>query len=204
MLKVGLTGNIGCGKSTISSLLEMRDYHIIDADLVTRDIYEYEDMIERIKIYFPAAVKNETVDRKTLGDIVFSDKDKLLTLNRIVHDKILSIIEMRIVLYSRIHGDGGVVIIDGALLYETDFNKNLDKMIVVYCREDEQLNRILDRDKLTVPQALSRINSQQDQAEKVKSADYVVDNSGSIEDLYPKIDALEEKLLEWIEEKKSS
>ena len=107
-------------------------------------------------------------------------------------------------MYSRIHGDGGVVIIDGALLYETDFNKNLDKMIVVYCREDEQLNRILDRDKLTVPQALSRINSQQDQAEKVKSADYVVDNSGSIEDLYPKIDALEEKLLEWIEEKKSS
>lgn len=204
MLKVGLTGNIGCGKSTISSLLEMRDYHIIDADLVTRDIYEYEDMIDRIKIYFPAAVKNETVDRKTLGDIVFSDKDKLLTLNRIVHDKILSIIEMRIALYSRIHGDGGVVIIDGALLYETDFNKNLDKMIVVYCREDEQLNRILDRDKLTVPQALSRINSQQDQAEKVKSADYVVDNSGSIEDLYPKIDALEEKLLEWIEEKKSS
>ena len=50
MLKVGLTGNIGCGKSTISSQLEMRDYHIIDADLVTRDIYEYEDMIERIKI----------------------------------------------------------------------------------------------------------------------------------------------------------
>lgn len=199
MLKVGLTGNIGCGKSTISSLLEMRDYHIIDADLITRDIYEYDDVVERMEIYFPTAIKNNTVDRKILGEIVFSDKDKLLTLNRIVHDKILSIIEMRIDLYSRIHGDGGVVIIDGALLYETNFDKNLDKMVVVYCREDEQLNRILDRDNLTVPQALSRINSQQDQNEKVKKADYVVDNSGSVEELYGKIDVLEEKILEWLD-----
>lgn len=199
MLKVGLTGNIGCGKSTISSLLEMRDYHIIDADLITRDIYEYDDVVERMEIYFPTAIKNNTVDRKILGEIVFSDKDKLLTLNRIVHDKILSIIEMRIDLYSRIHGDGGVVIIDGALLYETNFDKNLDKIVVVYCREDEQLNRILDRDNLTVPQALSRINSQQDQNEKVKKADYVVDNSGSVEELYGKIDVLEEKILEWLD-----
>src|SRR3712207_3768352 len=143
MLKVGLTGNIGCGKSTISSELEMRDYLIIDADLITRDIYEYDDVIERMNIYFPTAVKDGKIDRKLLGEIVFSDEDKMLILNRIVHNKILSEIEMRIDLYSRIHGDSGLVIIDGALLYETGFDKSMDKMVVVYCSGDEQLDRVL-------------------------------------------------------------
>ena len=203
MLKVGLTGNIGCGKSTISSELEMRDYLIIDADLITRDIYEYDDVIERMNIYFPTAVKDGKIDRKLLGEIVFSDEDKMLILNRIVHNKILSEIEMRIDLYSRIHGDSGLVIIDGALLYETGFDKSMDKMVVVYCSGDEQLDRVLKRDNLTVPQALSRINSQQDQEEKVLKADFVVDNSGSLDDLSGKIDELEEKLRYWLKEGKS-
>ena len=203
MLKVGLTGNIGCGKSTISSELEMRDYLIIDADLITRDIYEYDDVIERMNIYFPTAVKDGKIDRKLLGEIVFSNEDKMLILNRIVHNKILSEIEMRIDLYSRIHGDSGLVIIDGALLYETGFDKSMDKMVVVYCSGDEQLDRVLKRDNLTVPQALSRINSQQDQEEKVLRADFVVDNSGSLDDLSVKIDELEEKLRYWLKEGKS-
>jgi len=202
MLKVGLTGNIGCGKSTISSELEMRNYLIIDADLITRDIYEHDDVIDRMNIYFPTAVVNGKIDRKILGEIVFSDEDKMLILNRIVHNKILSEIEMRIDLYSRIHGEDGLVIIDGALLYETGFDKSMDKMVVVYCSGDEQLDRVLKRDNLTVPQALSRINSQQDQDEKVLKADFVVDNSGSLDELLGKIDELEEKLLSWLKNSK--
>lgn len=197
MLKIGLTGNIACGKSSISNILQDNGYYVIDADLISREIYEYEDVMERMKIYFPEAIINGTVDRKKLANIVFYDDTKLKTLNRIAHDKINAIIDMRIDLCKKMYGDDIVVIIDAALLFEAKFNSNMDKVVVVYCDEDEQLMRLMDRDSLSVQEALSRINSQMSQEEKISMADYVINNSYTIEKLYTEIEKLMKEINEW-------
>lgn len=197
MLKVGLTGNIACGKSSISNILQLNDYYIIDADVISREIYEYDDVMERMRIYFPQAIIENQIDRKKLSDIVFGDNDKLLQLNRIVHDKINSVINMRINLYKKMYGEDIIVIIDAALLFESNFDKNMDKIVVVFCPEDEQLIRLMDREGITVPQALSRINSQMDQSEKVSRADYVIDNSGNLEDLEKQVNNLMQQMQTW-------
>ncbi|WAW14321.1 dephospho-CoA kinase [Peptostreptococcus equinus] len=197
MLKVGLTGNIACGKSSISNILQLNDYYIIDADVISREIYEYDDVMERMRIYFPQAIIENQIDRKKLSDIVFGDNDKLLKLNRIVHDKINSVINMRINLYKKMYGEDIIVIIDAALLFESNFDKNMDKIVVVFCPEDEQLIRLMDREGITVPQALSRINSQMDQSEKVSRADYVIDNSGNLEDLEKQVNNLMQQMQTW-------
>ena len=80
MLVMGLTGNISCGKSSVSKILASRGAIIIDADLLSREIYEYDDVLEEMKVSFPEALVNGKVDRKILAGIVFSDKSRLKDL----------------------------------------------------------------------------------------------------------------------------
>ena len=197
MLKIGLTGNIGCGKSSVSRELSKYGIQIIDADIISREIYEYEDMLEIMEKNFPEALVSGRVDRKKLGQIVFSDKERLTVLNGITHRKIKEIVTERLALCSK---NGQIGVVDAALLYEAAFDDIVDKVAVVFCKEEEQLKRVILRDSISEEEALKRINSQMSQEEKKKRADFVIDNSGSPEELEEEIKRFMKQIEMWKEE----
>lgn len=183
MLIIGLTGNIGCGKSSLSKIFMDEGIDVVDADIVSRQIFEDEELLQTVFEKFGPSIKNNdgSLNRKALGNIVFNDDEKLIELNNITHPRIKEKIFNQI---KNIEEQGKpIVILDGALLVETGYLDDIDKLIVVTCDEEIQIERIKKRDNCTKLEALSRIKSQMSQVEKVKYADYTIDNSGTIEEL---------------------
>ena len=196
MLVIGLTGNIGCGKSSLSKILKDNSLDIIDADIISREIMSDNKLLEEVFQVFGEDVKDKdgTLNRKKLASIVFSDDKKLIALNDITHPAIKNEIKRRI---KDIENKGrNIVIVDAALLIEGKFLDLIDKLIVITCDEKEQLNRVMDRDNSNMDEALNRISSQMSQDEKVKFGDYIIDNSGSLEELNYKAN----KLITYIKE----
>ncbi|WP_338658097.1 dephospho-CoA kinase [Paraclostridium sordellii] len=196
MLVIGLTGNIGCGKSSLSKILKDNSLDIIDADIISREIMSNNKLLEEVFKVFGEDVKEKdgTLNRKKLASIVFSDDKKLVALNDITHPAIKNEIKRRI---KDIENKGrNIVIVDAALLIEGKFLDLIDKLIVITCDEKEQLNRVMDRDNSNMDEALNRISSQMNQDEKVKFGDYIIDNSGSLEELNYKAN----KLITYIKE----
>lgn len=185
MKKIGLTGNIGCGKSSISNILKKNNYKIIDADLISRKIYDNKKLLEIVIDIFGMDVinKNGVLDRKKMGRIVFEDKEKLKILNNITVDYIQREIMEQFEKYK----EEDIVILDAALLFESGYKNIMYKNIVVTCDETIQVQRIMNRDNCTEEFALKKINSQMKQDEKVKLANYVIDNSDTIEELEKKV-----------------
>lgn len=183
MLIIGLTGNIGCGKSSLSKIFMDEGIDVVDADIVSRQIFEDEELLQTVFEKFGPSIKNNdgSLNRKALGNIVFNNDEKLIELNNITHPRIKEKIFNQI---RNIEEQGKpIVILDGALLVETGYLDDIDKLIVVTCDEEIQIERIKKRDNCTKLEALSRIKSQMSQVEKVKYADYTIDNSGTIEEL---------------------
>ena len=140
MIVVGLTGNIGCGKSTVSNILKKLGVSIIDADIVSREILLDTKVLNLIFDTFGNSIKNtdNTLNRKKLGDIVFNDEKELIKLNNITHPKIKENILNQI---KNIKND--IVVIDAALLIEANYLDIVDKIILVVCEESLQIKRIL-------------------------------------------------------------
>lgn len=183
MLIIGLTGNIGCGKSSLSKIFMDEGIDVVDADIVSRQIFEDEELLQTVFEKFGPSIKNNdgSLNRKALGNIVFNNDEKLIELNNITHPRIKDKIFNQI---RNLEEQGKpIVILDGALLVETGYLDDIDKLIVVTCDEEIQIERIKKRDNCTKLEALSRIKSQMSQVEKVKYADYTIDNSGTIEEL---------------------
>nr|WP_312984248.1 dephospho-CoA kinase [Clostridioides sp.] len=186
MLILGLTGNIGCGKSSLSKILIKNGIDVIDADKVSREIMNDLDFLERIFTEFGYGIKNEdgTLNRKKLGKIVFKDDKRLEKLNSLTHPKIQEAILSRLA-DLRIQGKS-IVVIDAAILIEHGYTKIVDKLLLITCNNDEQIRRVQKRDNCTKEEALNRINSQMSQDKKANFADYIIDNSGSFNELNDK------------------
>lgn len=186
MLVLGLTGNIGCGKSSLSNIFIKNNISIIDADIISRQIFEDKLILKQVFDTFGESIKNDdgTLNRKLLGEIVFNDDDKLIKLNKLTHP----IIREKIL--SKIHEAGitgeEIVVLDAALLIEGNFLELVDKILVITCDEAVQIERIKNRDNSSKEQALSRIKSQMTQEEKSKYGDYIIDNSGTLIELEEK------------------
>ena len=201
MLVVGLTGNIGCRKSSLSNIFrEDFKIDIIDADIISRNIFKDEVLLNQVFKAFGDSIKNpdNTLNRKKLGNIVFNDEEKLIQLNNLTHPRIKEQILDSIELIKK--EEKNIVIIDAALLVEGNYLDLIDKLLVVYCKEDVQIQRIINRDLCSKEEALSRINSQLSQEEKISYADYKIDNSGSYDELkkraYEFINYIKEKWCE--------
>lgn len=192
MLVLGLTGNIGCGKSSVSNIFMKKGIDVVDADIVARRIFDDKDLLNKVFETFGEGIKNEDggLNRKALGNIVFNDEEKLKTLNNLTHPKIKENILSEVLKYKNEGKD--IIVIDAALLIEDNYLPHIDKLILVVCREDIQIERIKNRDNCTKEEAISRINSQMSQSEKSKFADYIIDNSNSFEEL-------EQTVLDFIE-----
>ena len=183
MLRVGLTGSIGVGKSFVASVFVELGCHVLDADQTAREVVMPGTAgLKALTEAFGEEILNTdgTLDRKRLGAVIFADPSKRQRLNNILHpfiiarqDEILSAWEAE--------DPDGIGIVDAALMIESGGYKRFDKLIVVHCRPEVQLERLMLRDKLSRDEALRRINSQMPQEEKQKFADYLIDTSDGFE-----------------------
>ncbi len=181
---IGLTGGIGSGKSTVAKIFSELGANVIDADEVAREIVEPGEITwKRIVSEFGKEMLNDdqTLNRGLLAKVVFEDQDKRAKLNSIMHPKIQEEILSRIDKY-RSDNEARTVIVEAALLVERKgLLKLFDKLIVVLVDEKSRISRIKKRDDLSSEEILSRIRSQISDDQKAKLADFVVDNTGSIE-----------------------
>jgi dephospho-CoA kinase len=187
----GLTGGIATGKSTVSERLIEKGFTVIDADKIAREVVEPNtEAFNEIVSTFGHKIldENGTLDRKKLGNFVFNNKIHLAKLNYITHPRIKGVIKNRI---EEFRAKGVMTIfLDIPLLFEGDWHQFTEKNIVVYTSPEIQIERLMRRNNFTYEEALVRINAQMPIDEKKKSADIVIYNNGSIEDLYLSIDEL--------------
>jgi dephospho-CoA kinase len=196
MLRAGLTGSIAVGKSFVSSVFAELGCHVLDADQTAREVVAPGSVgLHALTDAFGLEVlqPDGALDRAKLGAIVFGDETKRARLNEILHPLIIAAQDEW--LREREREDAhGVGIVDAALMIETGSYKRFDKLIVVHCRTELQLERLVKRDGLTVAEAGRRIAAQMPQEEKKKFADYLIDTSNGFEDARTQASAVYEKL----------
>ncbi|HXI09604.1 MAG TPA: dephospho-CoA kinase [Thermodesulfobacteriota bacterium] len=182
-MTVGLTGGIASGKSLVAGELERLGARIVDADLVSREVVRPGTPAHAgiVEAFGPEVLLEDGgIDRKKLGSIVFSDPRKLEMLNSITHPRIRERIR-ELVLEARRADPSALIVIDAALLIEGGLFREMSKVIVVYADENTQAERLARRDRITPEEAQKRIRSQMPLKEKLKYADYVIDNNGEPE-----------------------
>ncbi|MFA9398961.1 MAG: dephospho-CoA kinase, partial [Clostridiaceae bacterium] len=182
MLLIGLTGGIGTGKSTVSKMFKDEGLNVIDADIISREVLDiYPEIIEKIKNEFGIKfVQGGKLNRRLLGDYIFSSKERKEKLEAIIIPFIIEEVFKR-VLELQEKGES-IAILDAPTLYETGLNRKMDKIIVVYSPLEIQIERIIKRDKMTYENAVKRIDSQISIEYKKSGADYLIDNGRDIEE----------------------
>lgn len=180
MIVIGLTGGIASGKSTVSKMLENAGIPVIDADRYSREAVEPgEKAYKEIVAHFGEGILHgdRTIDRKKLGAIIFNDEAERKKLNAIVHPAVRKKMNERKNFYRKEGREA--VVLDIPLLFESQLQGTVDKIMLVYVNEHVQLKRLMERDGSTKEEALSRIRSQIPLENKKTGADAVIDNNGS-------------------------
>ena len=197
MLRIGLTGGIASGKSTVASMLRDLDCPVLAADALGHELLEpgqtaYAEVVREFGIDILDSYGN--VDRTALGEIVFADEERREKLNSILHPRIREIIEKW---FAALDQPGGpeLAIVEAALIIEAGFNQNLDKLIVCWCRRAQQVERLLERG-LTEEQALQRIAAQMPMEEKRSLADETIDCSGTLEETERAVEQVVKRLMD--------
>jgi len=196
MLKVGLTGSIAVGKSFVLEVLRELGARTMDADQIARECVEpgtpgLSAVVEEFGDGVLAA--NGSLDRMKLGAIIFADEAKRQKLNSILHPFIIA---RQDEVMQQWDGETpeAIAVIDAALMIESGGYKRFDKLIVVHCQPEIQLQRLMKRNNLSREEAALRIKSQMPQEEKMKYADYLVDTSGEFENTRRQVEELWRKL----------
>ena len=183
MLKVGLTGSIAVGKSFVLGVLKELGCHVLDADEVAREVVKPGTAGLRavVEAFGDEILRADgTLDRSKLGSIVFTDENKRRQINSILHPFIITAQDEELRQLER-EDPQGIAVVDAALMIESGGYKRFDKLIVVHCDPEIQLQRLMKRDKLSREDAERRINSQMPQEEKKRYADFLIDTSGPFE-----------------------
>jgi dephospho-CoA kinase len=197
MLRVGLTGSIAVGKSFVTSIFSGLGCHTLDADETAREVVlPGSPGLDAVANAFGTEVLNAdgTLNRQRLGALVFGDDAQRQKLNHILHPFIIARQDEIMREWER--GDPqGIGIIDAALMIESGGYRRFDKLIVVHCRPEVQLERLMLRNNLSREEAQARIDSQMPQAEKQKFADFLIDTSDGFEPTRSRTIEVYEKLL---------
>ena len=189
---IGLTGGIGTGKSTVSQILKDRGFSVIDLDVISHEVIEFSSVVEKIVQNFGREVLDEdeagncTISREKLGKIIFADKEKRLALNSIMHPEILKVMNKKILECKS--EKNKIIFVEVQLLFEVQWEKEFDYILLVAVKRDMQVRRVLERDKRSEEEALNIINSQMSLDEKREKSDFVIENDGNMDDLNKKVD----------------
>jgi dephospho-CoA kinase len=191
MLKVGLTGGIASGKSTVREMFREMGAHVVDSDAITHALLEPGQAVHAAVVneFGPAVVDAEgRIDRRALAEIVFPDPSRRETLNRLVHPGVAAAQQEFLAGVASEHPNG-VAIVDAALMVETGSYRRYDRVVVVSCPLSEQRRRLRERG-LGDSEIDERVAAQMPLAEKLRVADYVIDNSGDLEATRKQVEAV--------------
>jgi dephospho-CoA kinase len=207
---IGLTGGIGSGKSTVTDYLTSRGFHVLDADKIAREIVlPGSEMLIQLSAVFGSEIIMEdgSLNRKKLGEIIFSDSEKKKILDSLMHTRILELIHERILQYREEAelvpinlADPGhetvnkVIFIDAPLLFETGLDRSVEEVWVIDADDETRIKRIMERDGMNREDIIRRMESQMARDEKNKRASVVLDNTGDQDALFEQIDGLLEKI----------
>lgn len=181
---IGLTGGIASGKSTVSKILSELGATIIDADIIARKVVKKGEIAYfKIVEYFGDEVlqADGELNRKKLGSIVFSDKEKLSILNSITHPHIIDSIKVEI--KKQKESGEKVIVLDAAILIELGLQRLVDTVWLVIVSEKTQIQRLMQRDGVSYDEAMSRILTQYKNKDKIKYADFIIDNDKQLDEL---------------------
>lgn len=188
MLKIGLTGGIGSGKSTVTALFSQLNIPIIDADIIAHQLVQpYQPALLKLQQVFGDAIINadNTLDRAYLRDIVFTDKEKKIKLESILHPLIFQQMQLE---YEQ--QNSAYVILSIPLLIETKMTSFVDRILVIDCAVETQIKRVKQRDNLSNERILSIISSQASRKQRLSHADDIIDNSNSTSQLAEQVKKL--------------
>lgn len=203
MLRVGLTGSIGVGKSFVSAVLAELGCRVMDADETAREVVSpHSPALQDVITAFGVELLQDdgTLDRSQLGKIVFTDAAKRAELNAILHPYIIAQQDERLREWEQ-QAPNSIAVVDAALMIESGGYKRFDKLIVVYCADEIQLERVMARNTLTRDEAQQRITAQLSQEEKKKFADYLIDTSAGFDATRLRVNEVYGKLKEALQQK---
>ena len=183
MLRVGLTGSIAVGKTFVTGVLAELGCHVLDADELAREVVMPGSVAlsEVVAAFGDDVIQDDgSLDRSKLGSIVFADPAKRQLLNSILHPYIIARQDEQLREWETADPDG-IAVVDAALMIESGGYKRFDKLIVVHCRPEVQLERLMAREGISIEEAQRRVASQMPQEEKLKFADYSIDTSDGFE-----------------------
>lgn len=187
---IGLTGGIASGKSTVSELLTAHGFKIVDADIASRKAVEKgSEGLEQVRSTFGEEAIDEdgNMNREYVGDIIFNYPEKRLELNEIVHPIVRTIMEQEKEAFLK---DGYNVIMDIPLLYENELQDTVDEVWLVYTSESIQIDRLMQRNDISMEDVKARVYSQISIDKKRRMADHVIDNRDSKLDLKQNLEQL--------------
>jgi dephospho-CoA kinase len=184
MLKVGLTGSIAVGKSFVLGVLAELGCRVLDADVTAREVVApgTQGLNSVIEAFGEEILRGDgTLDRLSLGKIVFADQEKRQLLNSILHPFIIAAQDDQIRRWEQ-DDPNGIAVVDAALMIESGGYRRFTKVIVVHCRPEVQLQRLIARERSSPEEAAQRIAAQMPQEEKQKYADFLIDTSAGFAD----------------------
>jgi dephospho-CoA kinase len=198
VLRVGLTGGLASGKSAVGRELARLGCHVIEADKLGHEVLlpggeAYEPVLREFGAEAILDPSDRTIDRKKLGAIVFEDKQRLDTLNSIVHPVVRRVSDAKIAAIEAADPHG-ILIYEAAILIETGGYRDFDKLIVAACPVETQIERAMARDGCTRAEAEARVRNQMPLSTKLRYADYVIDTSGSVEQTHQRTRSVFEDL----------
>lgn len=185
--RLGLTGSIGAGKSTVAALLRERGLTVLDADAQARLVTEEPETLERIEAAFPGTVRDGVLDRPALAAVAFADPARLAQLNAIVHPRVRA--RMTALELQAVAAGARWVVQDVPLLFEGGLETGMDAVLVVDAPLDLRLSRVMARSGFSREEVLARDARQTPAAEKRQRASVVIENGGTLEDLAAQVDA---------------
>lgn len=198
MLRVGLTGGIASGKSNVAGIFSELGAFVVDADhLAHRLIHSGQPAYDEVVKRFGRQIVDDRgeIDRKRLGRLVFGDSQARAALNGILHPRVRAEAERQIA-EAAAAGSARIALFDAALLVETGAFREFERLVVVCCARETQIERMIHRDGLSRDEALARIEAQAPLERKVALADYVIDTDGPRENTRRQTEAVFRRLLE--------
>lgn len=178
MIKLGITGGIGSGKSTISEIFSMFDIPVYIADIESKRIVAESPIIKDklISLFGDDLYKNSILDKVKLANLIFNDKAKLEIVNSIIHPEVKKDFEQ----WVEKNKQYPIVAQEAAILFESGFNKLMDKVVMVFAPLEMRIQRTMIRDKMPFEKVAERIKNQMPDEDKVKLSDFVIVNDGTI------------------------
>lgn len=196
---IGLTGGVATGKTTVAGIFKKLGCIVISADEIAHELIRPKKRcwVEIVKHFGKGILKEDnTIDRKKLGEIIFSDRKKRKILNKITHQRIIEEIKRKIFFIKTSYSNKKIIIIDAPLLIEADALNLVDKVIIVIAERKTQNKRLLKKNSsLTKTQAKKIVSSQILLSRKIKYADYIIDNSSTLTNTIKQVKLLYNKII---------